>query len=196
MSCADKALPRGLPACVWPLRPCPMTQRELRKPANTLRLLELSKQLADAALLFTKISLQDVWNLEETMPTIPGRSGEPGPVCRAKPGGVNHHLLTYWLQANLDGFRDSCAMKIGRRILLDQAAVAVWLEAHRPVPWLDAQKARAATPSLLFHQSADTLMSGIIDTKYVTERHLMTMGTYTYCMSRRNFFGGIQLRVR
>ena len=43
----------------------PTDPRELRKPANTLRLLELSKQMADAAILLAKIGpLQDA--IEET----------------------------------------------------------------------------------------------------------------------------------
>jgi hypothetical protein len=40
-------------------------------------------------------------------------------------------MLAHWLQTNMDGFRDSCAVKVGRRVLLDQAAVATWLDAHR-----------------------------------------------------------------
>jgi hypothetical protein len=35
------------------------------------------------------------------------------------------------LHLNLDGFRDTCAVKIGRRLLLDVAAVEAWVEAHR-----------------------------------------------------------------
>jgi len=40
-------------------------------------------------------------------------------------------MLKHWLNSNLDDFRDRCAVKIGRRILLDQTAVEQWLEAHR-----------------------------------------------------------------
>ena len=44
---------------------------------------------------------------------------------------INKRMLAHWLQTNMDGFRDSCSVKVGRRVLLDQAAVAAWLDAHR-----------------------------------------------------------------
>jgi hypothetical protein len=40
-------------------------------------------------------------------------------------------MIKHWLNSNLDEFRERCAVKIGRRILLDQTAVEAWLEAHR-----------------------------------------------------------------
>jgi hypothetical protein len=44
---------------------------------------------------------------------------------------LRKRLLRHWLHLNLDGFRDTCAVKIGRRLLLDVAAVEAWVEAHR-----------------------------------------------------------------
>ena len=44
---------------------------------------------------------------------------------------ISARMLRHWLQLNLDGFRDQCAVKIGRRVLLDKDAVEVWLEDHR-----------------------------------------------------------------
>jgi hypothetical protein len=44
---------------------------------------------------------------------------------------ISKRMLKHWLNSNLDDFRDRCAVKIGRRILLDQTAVEQWLEAHR-----------------------------------------------------------------
>jgi ribosomal protein L34 len=44
---------------------------------------------------------------------------------------VTKRMLTHWLASNLDGFRDRCAVKIGRRVLLDREAVEAWIEAHR-----------------------------------------------------------------
>jgi hypothetical protein len=65
------------------------------------------------------------------MPTIPSNLVSLDQFAAQSPA-INRRLLTYWVQSNLDGFRDSCVLKVGRRLLLDQAAVAVWLEAHRP----------------------------------------------------------------
>ncbi|HEY5865307.1 MAG TPA: hypothetical protein VI542_07105 [Candidatus Tectomicrobia bacterium] len=45
--------------------------------------------------------------------------------------GITKRMLAHWLQIDLDGFREACAVKVGRRVLLDQAAVAAWLDAHR-----------------------------------------------------------------
>ena len=44
---------------------------------------------------------------------------------------LSKRLLRHWLHLNFDGFRDACAVKIGRRLLLDVAAVEAWLETHR-----------------------------------------------------------------
>ena len=44
---------------------------------------------------------------------------------------INKRMYAHWLQTNMDGFRDKCAVKVGRRVLLDAAAVAAWLDAHR-----------------------------------------------------------------
>ena len=44
---------------------------------------------------------------------------------------INKRMLAHWLQTNKDGFRDECSVKVGRRVLLDAAAVAAWLDAHR-----------------------------------------------------------------
>ncbi len=40
-------------------------------------------------------------------------------------------MLKHWLAINMDGFRDTYAVKIGRRVLLNQAAVEAWVNAHR-----------------------------------------------------------------
>ena len=52
------------------------------------------------------------------------------PMAQQAPA-ISEHMLKHWLPGNLDGFRDRCAVKIGRRVLVDQAAVAAWLDAHR-----------------------------------------------------------------
>jgi len=44
---------------------------------------------------------------------------------------ITKRMLVHWLTSNLDGFRKRCAVKIGRRVLLDRQAVEVWLEEHR-----------------------------------------------------------------
>jgi hypothetical protein len=44
---------------------------------------------------------------------------------------ISKRMIKHWLNSNLDEFRERCAVKIGRRILLDQTAVEAWLEAHR-----------------------------------------------------------------
>jgi hypothetical protein len=45
--------------------------------------------------------------------------------------GLHKRLLKHLLHRNLDGFRDTCSVKIGRRVLLDLASVEAWVEAHR-----------------------------------------------------------------
>jgi hypothetical protein len=40
-------------------------------------------------------------------------------------------MVQHWLHANIGGFRDVCAVRIGRRVLLDRAAVDAWLDARR-----------------------------------------------------------------
>lgn len=44
---------------------------------------------------------------------------------------ITRRMLAHWPQSNMDGFREKCAVKVGQRVLLDTAAVAVWLEGHR-----------------------------------------------------------------
>jgi hypothetical protein len=44
---------------------------------------------------------------------------------------ISTRMLSHWLQVNLDDFRTDCAVKIGRRILLDQEAVEAWLGRHK-----------------------------------------------------------------
>jgi hypothetical protein len=44
---------------------------------------------------------------------------------------ISERTWRYWSQANVDDFRKRCVVKIGRRVWLDAAAVAVWLEEHR-----------------------------------------------------------------
>jgi hypothetical protein len=46
---------------------------------------------------------------------------------------ISMRMLRYWLEQNRDGFRDRCAVKVGRRVLLDGVAVQAWLEEHRQV---------------------------------------------------------------
>ena len=46
---------------------------------------------------------------------------------------ISKRTLRYWLHLNLDGFRDRCAVKVGRLIFLDRPAVEAWLAAHRQV---------------------------------------------------------------
>ena len=44
---------------------------------------------------------------------------------------ITPRMLKHWRDSNLDGFRDRCVMKIGRRLLFDRSAVEVWMEEHR-----------------------------------------------------------------
>ncbi len=46
---------------------------------------------------------------------------------------ISKRTLRHWLDSNQDGFRDRCAVKVGRLIFLDRPAVNAWLAAHRPV---------------------------------------------------------------
>jgi hypothetical protein len=44
---------------------------------------------------------------------------------------LSKRMLRHWLYANLDGFQDRCAVKVGRLIFLDRPAVEAWLADHR-----------------------------------------------------------------
>ena len=44
---------------------------------------------------------------------------------------ITRRMVKHWHDSNLDGFRDRCVMKIGRRLLFDRTAVEVWMEEHR-----------------------------------------------------------------
>ena len=43
---------------------------------------------------------------------------------------ISKRTLRYWLHLNKDGFRDRCAVKVGRLVFLDRPAVDAWLAAH------------------------------------------------------------------
>jgi len=44
---------------------------------------------------------------------------------------ISKRTLRHWLYSNLDGFRDRCAVKVGRLVFLDRPAVEAWLSEHR-----------------------------------------------------------------
>ena len=44
---------------------------------------------------------------------------------------LSKRTVRHWLAVNRDGFRDRCAVKVGRLVFLDRAAVDEWLEEHR-----------------------------------------------------------------
>ena len=44
---------------------------------------------------------------------------------------LSERMLKHWWHVNLGGFQDRYAVKIGRHVLVDQAAVEAWLDAHR-----------------------------------------------------------------
>ena len=44
---------------------------------------------------------------------------------------ISKRTLRHWLSANRDGFRDRCAVKVGRLVFLDRPAVEAWLSEHR-----------------------------------------------------------------
>lgn len=41
------------------------------------------------------------------------------------------HMLSHWLQKNVEGFRDACVFKVGKRVFFDRAAVETWIERLR-----------------------------------------------------------------
>jgi len=45
--------------------------------------------------------------------------------------GIALRTLRYWTYTNMDGFEDSCVVRVGRKVYLDRRAINEWLEGHR-----------------------------------------------------------------
>lgn len=122
-----------------------MSPEEMRKPANAEKLRQLTTSLGEYAALLCRISpMFDFLPQETAMPTTVENLLSLEMLAQQTPA-INVRMLKHWLHLNLDGFRDRCAVKIGRRVLLDSHAVTSWVEAHRPTGAAqDGEKAETA----------------------------------------------------